>query len=187
MCSAAATQSGWTAVSPTGFVVWIAMRSFPGSAPTSSQYGRVGGAAGAGSPGHMPQSESMTAAVSRTDRLTQRSTTRNCEISLMSGPMLTRPRVGFSPTRPQHDAGMRIEPPPSFACATGTTPLATAAAEPPDEPPDVRPSCHGLWVGPYATGSVVGTRPSSGVFVRPIGTKPASRYFVARLSVCGDR
>ena len=46
-----------------------------------------------------------------------------------------RPRVGFSPTRPQHDAGMRMEPPPSPACAAGTMPDATAAAEPPEDPP----------------------------------------------------
>ena len=62
--------------------------------------------------------------------------------------MGTRPRVGLSPTSPQHDAGMRIEPPPSFACATATMPLATAAAEPPLEPPGVWPSFHGLCVGP---------------------------------------
>ena len=30
---------------------------------------------------------------------------------------------------------MRIEPPPSLACAIGTMPAATAAAEPPLEPP----------------------------------------------------
>ena len=35
-------------------------------------------------------------------------------------------------------AGMRIEPPPSPACATGTMPLATAAAEPPLDPPALR-------------------------------------------------
>ena len=52
-----------------------------------------------------------------------------------SGPWLTRPRVGLSPTRPHSLAGMRIEPPPSLACATATMPLATAAADPPDEPP----------------------------------------------------
>ena len=70
---------------------------------------------------------------------------------------------------------MRIEPPPSFACPTATIPLATAAAEPPLEPPVVRVVSHGLRVGPYASGSVVGTMPSSGVFVRPMQTKPASR------------
>ena len=48
-------------------------------------------------------------------------------------------------------AGMRIEPPPSPACATGTMPLATAAAEPPLEPPELRVVSHGLRVGPYAS------------------------------------
>ena len=33
---------------------------------------------------------------------------------------------------------MRIEPPPSLACANGTMPLATAAAEPPLDPPGER-------------------------------------------------
>jgi hypothetical protein len=45
-------------------------------------------------------------------------------------------------------AGIRIEPPPSLACAALTIPAATAAAEPPDEPPDVRPRSQGLRVGP---------------------------------------
>ena len=47
-------------------------------------------------------------------------------------------------------AGMRIDPPPSPACATGTIPLATAAADPPLEPPGVWSRFHGLCVGPYA-------------------------------------
>jgi hypothetical protein len=46
-----------------------------------------------------------------------------------------RARVGLSPKSPQHEAGMRIEPPPSPPWATGTIPAATAAAEPPLEPP----------------------------------------------------
>ena len=50
----------------------------------------------------------------------------------------SRPRLGLRPTRPQQAAGMRIEPPPSLPCATGTMPAATAAAEPPEEPPGVR-------------------------------------------------
>ena len=72
-------------------------------------------------------------------------------------------------------AGMRIDPPPSLACATGTMPAATAAALPPLEPPEERVVSHGLRVGPWARGSVVGRRPSSGVFVRPTNTKPARR------------
>src|ERR1700730_9858051 len=35
-----------------------------------------------------------------------------------------RPRVGFKPTRPQHDAGSRIDPPPSLAWGSGTMPAA---------------------------------------------------------------
>ena len=72
-------------------------------------------------------------------------------------------------------AGMRIEPPPSLACAAGTMPAATAAAEPPLEPPALWSRFHGLRVGPNASGSVVGSRPSSGVLVRPRMTSPAAR------------
>lgn len=57
-------------------------------------------------------------------------------------------RVGLNPTRPQLEAGMRIEPPPSLPWAPGTMPAATAAPEPPDEPPGVREVSHGLRVGP---------------------------------------
>ena len=71
---------------------------------------------------------------------------------------------------------MRIEPPPSLACAAGTSPAATAAADPPLEPPGERSRSHGLWVGPKAMGSVVGRMPSSGVFVRPRITSPAARW-----------
>ena len=39
---------------------------------------------------------------------------------------------------------MRIDPPPSFACASGTTPDATSAAEPPDEPPVLCARSHGI-------------------------------------------
>ncbi len=92
-----------------------------------------------------------------------------------SGASETRPRDGLSPTRPQALAGMRIEPPPSLACAIGTSPAATAAAEPPLDPPVEREVSHGLRVAPYARGSVVGRIPSSGVLVFPSITKPASR------------
>ena len=86
-----------------------------------------------------------------------------------------RPRVGFRPTRPVHAAGMRIEPPPSLPCASGTMPPATAAAAPPLEPPGVRSVSHGLRVGPNLRGSDTGRIPNSGMFVLPTMTKPASR------------
>src|SRR5699024_320420 len=47
----------------------------------------------------------------------------------------TRPYVGFIPTTPQYDAGWRIEPPVSEPNENGTKLAATAAAEPPEEPP----------------------------------------------------
>ena len=100
--------------------------------------------------------------------------------SPVSGPWLTRPRVGLSPTSPHSLAGMRIEPPPSLACATATMPLATAAADPPDEPPVECPVCHGLRAGGKLSGSVVTVVPSSGTLVRPSGTKPAARNCPAR-------
>jgi len=87
----------------------------------------------------------------------------------------TRPRLGFMPNRPQHEAGVRIEPPPSLAWAAGTMPLATAAAAPPDDPPGLRVRSQGLRVGPKATGSVVAARPNSGVFDLPKRTSPARR------------
>jgi hypothetical protein len=43
---------------------------------------------------------------------------------------------------------MRIDPPPSLPWAIGTTPAATAAAEPPLDPPEVRSRSHGLRVAP---------------------------------------
>ncbi len=106
------------------------------------------------------------------ERLTHSSTLRFD--SSRTGPSVIRPWVGFSPTSPQHDAGMRIEPPPSLAWAIGTSPAATAAADPPLEPPGVRVRSHGLCVGPQASGSVVGSEPSSGLFVRPAVTNPAA-------------
>src|SRR5437762_6677613 len=44
---------------------------------------------------------------------------------------------------------MRIEPPVSVPRAWSHTPAATSAAEPDDEPPDVRPGLWGLNVMPY--------------------------------------
>ncbi len=93
----------------------------------------------------------------------------------MTSLVSVRPRVGLSPTRPHIAAGMRIDPEMSLAWAAGTMRAATAAADPPDEPPGDRSRSHGLWVGPYSTGSVVPITAISGVFVRPIGISPLAR------------
>src|SRR5688500_5673633 len=63
-------------------------------------------------------------------------------------PLGTRPSDGLNPEMPQHDDGMRIEPPPSEPVHNGTMPEASAAAEPPDEPPGERSVDQGLRVAP---------------------------------------
>ena len=65
-----------------------------------------------------------------------------------------RPKLGFNPTMPQKEAGMRTEPPMSEPSASGTEPLATAAPEPPEEPPGVRDLSQGLRVMPQSGLSV---------------------------------
>ncbi len=62
---------------------------------------------------------------------------------------LTRPYVGLSPTTPQQAAGSRIEPPVSLPIAPATSPAATAAAEPLDEPPAAWPGFHGFCTSPW--------------------------------------
>ena len=71
--------------------------------------------------------------------------------------------------------GIRIEPPPSEPVAHGTRPAATAAADPPEDPPGVRVTSHGLRVTPLASVAVHGKIVSSGTFVIPIGIAPAAR------------
>src|SRR5579862_4721357 len=87
----------------------------------------------------------------------------------------TRPRAGLIPTSPQQEAGMRIEPPPSLACAIGQRAAAVAAAAPPLDPPAVRDVSQGLRHAPFSSDSVIPIVPNSGVFVLPRTTKPASR------------
>ena len=70
---------------------------------------------------------------------------------------------------------MRVEPPPSLAVQKGTSPAATAAADPPLEPPGVRVRSHGLRVVPHAFVWVKAVTPNSGAAVLPMGTAPAAR------------
>ena len=59
--------------------------------------------------------------MSRTERVTTPSTKRPTGGSA-SGPVLTRPRDGLSPTSPQCAAGMRMDPAMSLASAAATSP-----------------------------------------------------------------
>ena len=126
-----------------------------------------------GSPGAGPAHASSTAAESRTERVRTCSHVFWPKRSPKSGPSVVRPRDGSRPTTPQQLAGIRIEPPESPPCATGTKPAATAAAEPPLEPPAVRSRSHGLRAGPYATESVIGLRASSERLLLPRMASPA--------------
>src|SRR5258708_32004585 len=100
-----------------------------------------------------------------------------------SGPSGLRARLGFNPNTPDAEAGMRIEPPPSLACAKGRMRAATAAPAPPDEPPDECARLHGFRVAPNNRDSVVGINPNSGLEVFPKIARPASRKRWARVPV----
>ena len=86
--------------------------------------------------------------MSRTLRVTARRATSPPHDSPTSGPTEWRPREGLSPTSPHSLAGMRMEPPPSPAWPIATMPEATAAAEPPLDPPVERVVSQGLREGP---------------------------------------
>ena len=55
-----------------------------------------------------------------------------------------RPCVVFSPNTPQHAAGIRTEPPVSDPNATSASSVATATADPLEEPPGMSPGSSGL-------------------------------------------
>src|ERR1700731_2085629 len=92
-----------------------------------------------------------------------------------SGHVEMRPRCGLIPTRCVHAAGMRTLPAPSEPIAAATSPAATAAALPPDEPPGVCSRDHGLGVCPKPGPLVNGHCPNSLVLVLPTITAPAAR------------
>jgi hypothetical protein len=66
-------------------------------------------------------------------------------------------------------------PPRSEPSASGSIPLATAAAAPPLEPPAVRERSNGLRVAPNTALKVCDPAPNSEVFVLPITIAPALR------------
>src|SRR6202171_947876 len=84
------------------------------------------------------------------------------------------PGVGCIPTIPQNDAGFRIEQPKSVPCANGTMPVATATADPPEEPAGLNAGFQGLRVTP--TTSLKGLAPAdnSGVLFLPSTIAPAA-------------
>ena len=87
----------------------------------------------------------------------------------------TRPGLGAMPTTPHCDAGSRTDPPVSVPTARSASPTATAAAEPPELPPGLRPRSHGLCVGPCTEVAVEAPMASSSMLARPSTTAPARR------------
>src|SRR5262249_27193635 len=85
-----------------------------------------------------------------------------------------RPGVGRMPTMPQNAAGMRMEQPKSVPWASGTMPVATATAEPPDEPAGLSAGFQGLRVAPNTAFTVLAPVANSGVLVLPSTMAPAA-------------
>ena len=118
--------------------------------------------------------------MSRTLRATMPSATIRTGIWRIVASCASRPRVGLRPTRPLTDAGIRIEPPPSLACAIGTAPAATSAAEPALDAPAVCSRFHGLRTGPSRGCSLLALKPYSESWVLPSGISPVARYIRAK-------
>ena len=80
-----------------------------------------------------------------------------------------------------------MDPPVSEPRAAGAIPEATAAAEPPEEPPGTRSRAQGLRVGPNALFSVDEPIANSSMFVLPRTTAPASSSRATAVAVNGGR
>ena len=100
----------------------------------------------------------------------------------------TRPKVVRSPTTPFSEPGMRTEPPVSVPSETGTSSAATAAPEPPLEPPGMRERSQGLRQGPVCSFCEVAPKASSCMVSLPTSTAPAAcRRRVTSASSAGTR
>ena len=86
------------------------------------------------SPGAPPRQLSTKAAVSRIVRVIQPWLETAPMKSELLGATEKTPLEGFKPIAPLTPAGIRMEPPPSVACAIGRMPAATDAADPAEEP-----------------------------------------------------
>src|SRR5829696_10481650 len=75
---------------------------------------------------------------------------------------------------PVNAAGWRIEPPVSVPVAAGTNRAATAAAEPPDEPPGTSDGLQGFFTGPKKLVSLDDPIANSSMLVLPSITVPAA-------------
>ncbi len=140
VASAAATHSSCTGLASPGARLMRPIRRGAGSRSISLAKSAVGGGATTGSPGSSPAHD-----VEQRGRVANRSGHRELHREEAASARrarsrpTTRPREVLSPTSPHTLAGMRIDPPPSLACAQPARGrAATAAAEPPLDPPGER-------------------------------------------------
>src|SRR5208283_3042349 len=97
------------------------------------------------------------------------------------------------PAMPQKLAGWRIEPPVSVAVAPSASHAATAAADPPEDPPGTSGASsprrvHGLVTGPNAEVMLDEPMANSSRFALPRNTAPSrSRFAVTVLSYGGTK
>src|SRR6185437_5605754 len=95
--------------------------------------------------------------------------------SIGSAPVYgTRPCVGLCPTVPQNELGMRIEHAWSPPSAMSTSPAATSAALPLDEPPVDFDRSQGLRTGPVCEVWLPPSKQSSSQTALPAIVAPAA-------------
>ena len=87
----------------------------------------------------------------------------------------TRPQVVFRPAIPQQAAGIRTEPPVSVPNATSASPVATATAEPLDDPPGTRSGSTGFTGPPDHEFTPLADQHSSSRLVLPTILAPDRR------------
>ena len=175
------TSSSTSAYPRVGDHATLAGSCAPSSAAghDASGFGRDRRSVGSG-----PTTTSSAATTSDSRRAIGPLVDNSCQSGAWPPPEGTRPSDGFIPDSPQHDDGIRIDPPPSEPVANGTIPAAIAAALPPEDPPGEWSRFHGLRVAPNTGFSVSGFHPSSGVFVLPITTQPAATNRATNAELC---
>ena len=107
---------------------------------------------------------------------------RACRTAARPARAQPAPATACRPTTEQNDAGVRRLPPRSEPVASQTCPVASATAEPPEEPPHVRLVSHGFRVGPNTSLKVCAPAPNSGVFDLASTTAPRSSSRSTRMS-----
>ena len=120
---------------------WIASARLGNPSPIGSGNGNA-----EGSPGTGPASIDSNSRTSAMDVANGPNVERSIHSGIGSRPIT--PFVGLKPASPQNAAGIRMEPPPSVAVAMAAMPAASAAAEPPLEPPGDHSVPHGFVVVP---------------------------------------